>query len=129
MIPPSVPVVFYDGPCGLCQTCVRLLLRIERRHTESPLHFSPLQGSTAIALLPAQNRSEPFEGLVFVAEDNAITVGIHALHALRRHVRWPWRWAFAIFPGPVYRWIAPRRSRLGLPTCAMDVRLGSRWLP
>lgn len=125
----GIPVVFFDDPCGLCQTCVRLLLRLERPHSSTPLHFSPLQGKTASSLLPAHLRSEPLEGLVFRNVDGVTTVGVDAIRDLSKYVRWPWRWAFAIFPGPVYRRVAPHRSRFGFPTCAIDARLGNRWLP
>jgi predicted DCC family thiol-disulfide oxidoreductase YuxK len=41
-------VVFYDGVCGLCDRSVQFLLARDR---ERVLHFAPLQGPTAAAVL------------------------------------------------------------------------------
>ena len=38
------PIIFYDGECGLCDSAVRLLLRIDRR---KQFYYAPLQGETA----------------------------------------------------------------------------------
>ena len=40
-------VLLFDGICGLCNRCVRLLIRLDRRRV---LWFAPLQGSSAAAL-------------------------------------------------------------------------------
>src|SRR4051812_37486572 len=39
-----VPVLFFDGECGLCNRVVRLLLRLD---TRGRLRFAPLQGPVA----------------------------------------------------------------------------------
>ncbi|MBU6375530.1 MAG: DUF393 domain-containing protein [Bdellovibrionales bacterium] len=52
---PPLPktIVFFDGVCGLCNFTVDFLMRIDRKHT---LHFAPLQGRIASALLPSSQR-------------------------------------------------------------------------
>jgi predicted DCC family thiol-disulfide oxidoreductase YuxK len=47
-LPGARHVVFYDGVCGLCDRSVQFLLARDR---ERVLHFAPLQGSTAAAVL------------------------------------------------------------------------------
>ena len=43
------PVIFFDGVCGMCNTFINLIIRIDRKQT---FLFAPLQGSTARDLLP-----------------------------------------------------------------------------
>lgn len=54
-------IVFYDGECGFCQGWVRFLMH---RDTHRQLHFAPLQGTTAEALLPLEMRQR-FDSVVF----------------------------------------------------------------
>jgi predicted DCC family thiol-disulfide oxidoreductase YuxK len=61
-----VPVLFYDGECGLCNRTVRLLLALDGRGT---LRFAPLQGPTAQTYLRAHGLPvDDFETLVFVPD-------------------------------------------------------------
>jgi predicted DCC family thiol-disulfide oxidoreductase YuxK len=56
----------YDGTCGLCNACVRLLLRIDKAGT---LRFAPLQGATAQAILRGRGLpTEDFDSLIFVPD-------------------------------------------------------------
>src|SRR5688500_17962912 len=45
----ALPIVFYDGDCGMCTQSVDLILRADRRNV---FWFAPLQGETARELLP-----------------------------------------------------------------------------
>lgn len=66
MATPRMPVLLYDGECGLCQCLVRLMLRIDRRGV---LCFAPLQGSTAQAFLRRQGlNTADFDSLVFAVD-------------------------------------------------------------
>ena len=47
------PIVFFDGVCGLCNSSVNTLLRID---LHARLKFAPLQGETARALLSEDQR-------------------------------------------------------------------------
>jgi predicted DCC family thiol-disulfide oxidoreductase YuxK len=63
---PVGPVLLFDGECGLCNRCVRLLLRLDRRKV---LHFAPLQSAAAQAYLRAHGLpTEDFDSLVFVRD-------------------------------------------------------------
>jgi predicted DCC family thiol-disulfide oxidoreductase YuxK len=90
------PVVLYDGSCGLCHGSVRFLLRHER---DAELMFAPLQGATAAALR-AQYPEIPtdLDSVVLVEDGRARLRSEAFLHA-SRHLRAPWRWAYAM------RWI------------------------
>lgn len=48
--PIEKPIIFFDGICGMCNTFVNLILRVDRKQT---FLFAQLQGSTARAMLPA----------------------------------------------------------------------------
>ena len=62
---PTGPVLLFDGECGLCNRCVRLLLRLDQR---AQLHFAPLQSPAAQAYLRARGLpTEDFDSLVFVS--------------------------------------------------------------
>ena len=55
MVPPSHPVVFFDGECPFCN---RWAWRMRALDRHSRLRFAPLQGETARLLLPAELRPE-----------------------------------------------------------------------
>lgn len=64
--PVTGPVLLFDGECGLCHRCVRLLLRLDRR---GRLRFAPLQSPAAQAYLRAQGLPvADFDSLVFVVD-------------------------------------------------------------
>jgi predicted DCC family thiol-disulfide oxidoreductase YuxK len=58
-------VLFFDGPCPLCQRAVFLLLRWDRR---GRLRFAPLEGATAtrLGLAPGGAESGAPETLLFL---------------------------------------------------------------
>ena len=63
---PTGPVLLFDGECGLCNRCVRLLLRLDR---EAKLRFAPLQSPAAQAYLRSKGLpTTDFDSLVFVAD-------------------------------------------------------------
>lgn len=64
--PAARPVLLFDGECGLCQACVRLLIRLDRA---GRLRFAPLQGPPAQAYLNGQGLPvRDFDTLVFVPD-------------------------------------------------------------
>jgi predicted DCC family thiol-disulfide oxidoreductase YuxK len=64
-----VPVLLFDGECGLCNRIVRLLLRSDRT---GRLRFAPLQGAPAQAYLRARGLpTADFDSLVFVPDWSA----------------------------------------------------------
>lgn len=68
-----MPVLLYDGTCGLCNRIVRLLLRTDK---VGRLRFAPLQGEPAQAYLRAHGLpTEDFDSLVFVPDWNIAAAG------------------------------------------------------
>jgi len=60
------PVLLYDGECGLCNWCVRRLLKWDRA---GRLRFAPLQGGPAQAYLRAHGLPvRDFDSLVFAPD-------------------------------------------------------------
>lgn len=60
------PVLFFDAECGLCNRCVRLLLRIDRNRR---LRFAPLQGPAGQSLLLAQGLpTDDFDSMILVSD-------------------------------------------------------------
>lgn len=63
-----VPLLFFDGDCGLCNRIVRVLLRLDRR---GRLRFAPLQGRAGQGYLTAHELPIfDFETLIFVPDWN-----------------------------------------------------------
>lgn len=64
--PSRAPLLLYDGECGLCNMCVRFLLRIDRRGL---MRFAPLQGPTAQTILRSRGLpTEDFDSLIFIPD-------------------------------------------------------------
>jgi len=64
--PSPGPVLLFDGECGLCNRCVRLLLRLDRA---GRLRYAPLQSPVAQAYLQARGLpTQDFDSLVFVPD-------------------------------------------------------------
>jgi predicted DCC family thiol-disulfide oxidoreductase YuxK len=113
--PAAGPIVLYDGDCGLCHRSVRWILRHERDHD---VRFATLQGPTAAALrVTHPNIPNVLSTVVLVENDRAYLRSKAFLH-VARHLRAPWRWAYAFrwMPGPLldlgYRFIAAIRFRV-----------------
>src|SRR5690606_36439761 len=47
-VPPTNPILFFDGVCNLCNATIDFLVRRDRART---LRYAPLQGETAARLL------------------------------------------------------------------------------
>ena len=47
--PTQLPIIFFDGNCGMCNRFVNLILKADRREV---FRFAPLQGERARRLLP-----------------------------------------------------------------------------
>ena len=71
------PVLFFDAECGLCNRCVRLLLRLDRR---ARLRFAPLQGPTAQDYLRKHGLpTDDFDSIVLVPDWARRAQGGHLL--------------------------------------------------
>lgn len=131
---PHPPIVFFDGPCGLCQASVQWLRRHERRGLPAAdaLHFAPLQGETVRALLPSALRTEPLDEVVFRLPDGELLAGAVAVRALSGWMRvGPAAWMMKATPRWAYRAVARRRLRVWgrRADCAWSPEVAARMLP
>jgi predicted DCC family thiol-disulfide oxidoreductase YuxK len=77
MTDPRVPVLLYDGECGLCNGVVLFMLRHDRKGV---LHFAPLQSEPGQGYLLAQGLpTAEFGSLVFVPDWNDPRLGGYLL--------------------------------------------------
>ena len=115
MVSGEPPLVLYDGTCGLCARSVRWILRHE---ADQALRFAPLQGETTDALRARYPSIPNTVDTVILIEGGRAHLRSKAFLYLARHLRAPWRWAYALrwFPGFVldvgYRLIAALRYRI-----------------
>jgi len=70
-------LVFYDGPCGLCQRGVRFILARDR---EARFRFAPLGGAT----FARRAAAAPAETMLVLAGDRLLARSEAVLHILRR---------------------------------------------
>ncbi|HEY2934812.1 MAG TPA: DCC1-like thiol-disulfide oxidoreductase family protein [Acidobacteriota bacterium] len=128
------PIVFFDGVCGMCNTFVNLLLRVDRKEK---FLFAPLQGGTARELLPPLSANPQDWSMIYLDEngihdqsDASLEVyrrlgGIWWFLSLARHIpraiRTP---LYRIIARNRYRWFG-RRDQCRVPTA----REKARFLP
>jgi len=116
----SGPVLLFDGECGLCLRCVRLLLAKDRR---GRLRFAPLQGEAAQRFLRERGLpTEDFDSVIFVLNwtkrltveplyrTDALLAAMQEAGGIWRAVTW-----LRVLPGTwrdgAYRWMARWRKR------------------
>ena len=110
---PQKPVIFFDGVCGMCNAFVDLMLRADHKHI---FLFAPLQGSTALAMLPPLGNDAREWSMIYVDEAGVHNQSDASLEVYRRLgglwgmlglLRFVPRW----LRNPVYRLIAHNRYR------------------
>ncbi len=137
--PPEATVVFFDGPCVLCQGVVRWLCR---RDARALLRFAPLAGVTAQAVrrahpgLPGALAGAP--QAVAALTHGQLAIGAPAAFVVAARLPWPWR-LFALLrflprflTAAAYRAVAARRTRTfgRLASCPLpSPALAARFLP
>jgi len=118
-----MPVLIFDGDCGFCTTCARLLQRWVVS-SGSPL-VAPWQRMDLAALgLSAEQCSAAVQ---WVGEDGRVLSGHVAIAATLRNGHLVWRPLGALLVAPgfslaaarLYRWVAAHRHALpgGTPAC------------
>ena len=130
------PIFLFDGTCGLCDRSVKWILRHERDHE---LRFAPLQGETAAALRAKHPRIPVELSTMVLVENGVVRLRSKGVLYSAKHLRAPWRWAYALRWMPAflldlgYRFIAAIRYRVwGTidPACQMPTaETRARFLP
>lgn len=89
------PIIFFDGVCGLCNSFVDFIMKIDR---DRVLRFAPLQGETAKEILQT-HYIEDLNTIVFLQNDKLLTKSDAVLEILRL-VGGPWKatQVFQFFP-------------------------------
>ncbi len=111
--PDRLPVIFFDGVCGMCNRFVDVVLRADRKGV---FRFAPLQGETARRLLPPLP-ADPREWSLLYLDERGLHDQSDASLGVYRRLGGAWRLlGLALFVPravrtPVYRWIARNRYR------------------
>lgn len=118
-------IVFFDGVCHLCNGFVDAVISLDTKHN---FYFAPLQGETAQALLPVQNRAHLDSVIYYESEklyDSSTAVlkiliglgGVYRIFALLWVIPRPFRdFFYRIIARNRYRWFGEREfCRLPLP--------------
>ena len=109
----SLPLVFFDGVCGLCNKSVDFIIRHDLKHVFS---FAPLQGLTAAKALPTRDTIN-LDTLVLLDEK-----GLHYRSTAALRIAWrlggPLKLfsVFFVIPrflrDPIYNLVAKNRYKL-----------------
>ena len=76
-------MLFRSGHCGLCHRTVKFILKHDR--SGNAFRFSPLQGETIQARIPADRRAGLPDSFVVLTRDGALLIRSNAsLHMLER---------------------------------------------
>jgi len=108
-------VIYFDGVCGLCNSFVRFLLKIDNNYQ---LKFTTLQGQTGQELLKKINlHKSDFDTVIFQKNDQVYTRST-AVFEIFKTIGGFWKIFLVfkflpiLFTDYIYRQIAKRRFRL-----------------
>jgi predicted DCC family thiol-disulfide oxidoreductase YuxK len=109
--------LFYDGNCGLCHRCVRLVLSED--HRDDPIRLAPLGGQAFVETIQPGARDSLPDSIVVVTPDGQVLCQSAAVLEFARLLGGAWRLAAIaarLVPRPAadlaYRVIAAIRHRL-----------------
>jgi predicted DCC family thiol-disulfide oxidoreductase YuxK len=114
-----MPVLLYDGSCGLCDAAVQFVLAHD---TNQQVKFAPLQGPYAAAVRARYPALAEIDSLVLVEgcdgiAGESVRVRSDAVLRIAQLLGWPWRAAVVLRLVPrvlrdrAYDFVARRRRR------------------
>lgn len=125
-------ILFYDGPCALCNFTVKMIVKLEDTNKVDKLYFASIQSNTAINFLDIKYRTPPLTGVVIIENDGIPKVGAEAVKAMKPYIRK--RWAFLTFmcSEKMYMFIAKYRhlsGKVDKDSCPFSKDYSNRILP
>jgi predicted DCC family thiol-disulfide oxidoreductase YuxK len=84
-------IIFFDGPCALCNACVDFLVKADRKRL---FRYASLQGQTAQRLLEADQWSD--KNTIVFKQDNKISIKTEAIARILKELPFPF-FALGIF--------------------------------
>lgn len=108
------PIIFFDGVCALCNAFVDLMLRVDRKQI---FLFAPIQGETALELLPPFGDDSEEWSMAYLDERGVHEQSDASLEVYRRLggvwmvLSWL-RFVPRAVRNPAYRLIARNRYRM-----------------
>jgi len=109
----SKPIIFFDGVCGMCNTFVDVVLRLDKK---GQFLFAPLQGDTAKSIVPPLS-DNPLEWSLIYLDEKGLHDQSDASLAIYRRMGGLWsvlalaRFVPVSIRTPIYRMIARNRYR------------------
>ncbi|MBK7008755.1 MAG: DUF393 domain-containing protein [Saprospiraceae bacterium] len=101
-------ILFYDGPCGLCQGAVKFVLRWEKKdaHSQLPLYFAELQSPAFSELLSAQ-LPDPMPDSVIYLHRGKVFIKSKAVFLLASRLVFPFHLltVFQHLPSGFFDWV------------------------
>lgn len=101
-------ILFYDGPCSLCNYTVTKVIKHSNKRGEQ-LKFASIDGETALTMLPKNLRTKPYPGVVLISSGH-LSFGAKAVRNLKPFLRFPFSFLVLLMPSIVYRIISKNRS-------------------
>ena len=106
----SYDILFYDGPCSLCNYSVKKLIQFEKKGVN--LKFASLDSVTAKNTLDPKYLEKPYKGMVLM-RNGQFYVGAKAVRKLAYYLKSPFSCLAKIIPGFIYSLIAENRQIFG----------------
>ena len=109
-----LPVVLFDGDCGLCDKSVQFILDHDR---QEQFHFTPLQSEYGKAALERAGLAEDFRESLVLVDDAGVHTHSTAVARIARRLDGAWkllglmRWVPRSLRDFGYRFVAKRRFR------------------
>ena len=125
-------ILFYDGPCALCNYTVKMILKIEDKGKVDKLYFASIQSETALQTLDENLRTPPLTGVILIENGGSVKIGVDAVKALKPYLQTRWSFLTLLFGKNTYNIIAKFRYLSGTinnVSCPISIIHSKRVLP
>jgi len=125
-------ILFYDGPCALCNFTVKMIVKFEDSNKVDKLYFASIQSETAKSFLDLKLRTPPLMGVILIENGETPKVGVEAVKSLKPYLRRRWAFLTFMFSKNMYMFIAKYRHLSGKvdpASCPFSRDYSSRILP